>query len=90
VEEAKAAYSKREFVLKNSIALKEARETLFWLRLLVACALASGEETERLVDEAHQLVAILTSTVRTARFRMAAKLVILLTSSFLLLTCLVS
>jgi four helix bundle protein len=37
VEEAKAAYSKREFISKNSIALKEARETLFWLRVIASC-----------------------------------------------------
>jgi four helix bundle protein len=98
VEEAKAAYSKREFISKNSIALKEAREALFWLRLATACGLAGDKEANRLVDEANQLVAILTSTVRTARLRLPAKTLAilltshfsLLTSYFLLLTCLIS
>ena len=35
-EEAKAAQSKPNFVSKNSIALKEARESHYWLRLLIA------------------------------------------------------
>jgi len=67
-EEAKAAYSRREFALKNSHALKEARETQFWLRLIVRCGLADEErETERLRAEAGELLGILTATVRSAR-----------------------
>ena len=34
VEEGQAAISKRDFAYKNSIALKEARESHYWLRLL--------------------------------------------------------
>ena len=34
VEESQSAISKRDFISKNSIALKEARETHYWLRLL--------------------------------------------------------
>ena len=39
VEEAQAGQSRADFISKYSIALKEARETLYWLRLLDA----SGE-----------------------------------------------
>jgi four helix bundle protein len=67
VEEAKAAYSRREFAVKNAIALKEAREALYWLRIMYACKLASTDQIEALIDEAHQLVAILTAIVKTAR-----------------------
>jgi four helix bundle protein len=67
VEEAKAAYSRREFAVKNAIALKEAREALYWLRIMYACKLASTDQIEGLIDEAHQLVAILTAIVKTAR-----------------------
>ena len=67
VEEAKAAYSRREFAAKNSIALKEAREALYWLRSMSACKLASNDQIEALIDEAHQFVAILTAIVKTAR-----------------------
>ena len=34
VEEANAALTKKEFIMKMSIASKEARETKYWLRLL--------------------------------------------------------
>ncbi|HEY7443354.1 MAG TPA: four helix bundle protein [Vicinamibacterales bacterium] len=71
VEEAKAAYSRREFAVKNAIALKEAREALYWLRIMHACKLAkTTDQIDALIDEAHQLVAILTSIVKTARSRL--------------------
>ena len=36
VEEADAGYSKKDFTAKMSIASKEARETLYWIRLIEA------------------------------------------------------
>jgi len=39
VEESQAAQSKADFVHKLEIALKEARETRYWLRLLIAASL---------------------------------------------------
>ncbi len=36
LEEARAGQSSKDFVHKNSISLKEARESAYWLRLLVA------------------------------------------------------
>jgi four helix bundle protein len=37
VEEADSGQSKKDFIAKMSIALKEAKETHYWLRLLVKC-----------------------------------------------------
>ncbi|MBA3632672.1 MAG: four helix bundle protein [Acidobacteria bacterium] len=36
LEEAKAAQSRADFIHKNSVSLKEARESNFWLRLISA------------------------------------------------------
>ena len=36
LEEAKAAQSKADFIHKNSISLKEARESNYWLKLILA------------------------------------------------------
>jgi len=36
LEEAKAAQSKADFIHKNAISLKEARESNYWLRLILA------------------------------------------------------
>ena len=67
VEEAKAAYSRREFASKNSLVLKEAREARYWLRLIAAQRLAPHEEFQPLLNEADELVAIFIATVRTAK-----------------------
>jgi four helix bundle protein len=68
-EEAKGAYSRREFAAKNSIVLKEARESRMWLRLILECGLASEAEAKPLYDEANQLVGIFIATVRTLKRR---------------------
>jgi len=69
-EEAKAAYSRRDFTAKNSIVLKEARESRLWLRVIIAENLAPIDEVRLLLDEANQLVAIFTTSVK--RLRLAA------------------
>ena len=69
-EEAKAAYSRREFACRNNIVLKEARESRFWLRLIIATGLTpEGYEqtTEALRQEADELVGIYTASVRSTR-----------------------
>jgi four helix bundle protein len=66
-EEAKGAYSRREFAVKNSIVLKEARESRMWLRLILECGLASEPEARPLFDESNQLVGIFIATVRTLK-----------------------
>ena len=63
VEEGQAAQSRADFNHKYSIACKEARETHYWLRLLVAANIIPKEKLHPLIDEADQLVAILTSSV---------------------------
>src|SRR2546427_10682958 len=66
-EEAKSAYSRREFAVKNCIALKEARESAFWLKVIITCDLTRDPEAHRLLKESGELIGILTATVRTAR-----------------------
>lgn len=69
LEEADAGQSRADFVSKCNIALKEARETHYWLRLLGACDMVPAERIAPLVGEANELVAILTAIVRNARER---------------------
>src|SRR6476619_4745180 len=63
-EEAKAAYSRRDFAAKSSIVLKEARESRMWLRLIEAEHLAPVDEIRPLLNEANELVAIFTTSVK--------------------------
>jgi four helix bundle protein len=64
LEEADAAQSRPDFVSKCSIALKEAREAHYWLRLMQATN--EIKNVDRLVKEANELVAILTTIVKKA------------------------
>lgn len=66
-EEAKAAYSRRDFTAKSSIVLKEARESRLWLRVIAAERLAPIEEVQPLLSEANELVAIFTTSVKRLR-----------------------
>ncbi|MBI5446176.1 MAG: four helix bundle protein [Deltaproteobacteria bacterium] len=67
LEEACAGQSKPDFISKCSIALKEARETHYWLRLLKASGSARAESLEPLLGEANELISILTAIIRKAR-----------------------
>jgi four helix bundle protein len=67
VEEGQAGQSRADFVSKNSIALKEARETSYWLRLLKATILTDSAEVTALLSEAEELKRILGAIVARAK-----------------------
>ncbi|MGJ8640729.1 MAG: four helix bundle protein [Opitutaceae bacterium] len=67
IEEAQAGQSKADFTAKMSIARKEARETLYWLRLLNASEIMEADKLTGITKEADELVRILTSIVKTAQ-----------------------
>ena len=63
VEEAQAGQSRPDFISKNSIALKEARECPYWLRLLIAAKIMPEKRLAELRDEADEIKRILGSIV---------------------------
>ncbi len=67
VEEGQAGQSRADFVSKLSIACKEARETHYWLRLLSASEIVPEPRLVELLDEANQLIAILTTITKKTR-----------------------
>jgi four helix bundle protein len=67
VEEAKGASSRRDFTNKMTIALKEARETHYWLRLIRDTETFDEERMAPIVQEAMEIKKILSVTVKTAR-----------------------
>ena len=67
VEEAQSGTSKADFINKVAIALKEARETDYWLRLLQAAQVLPAERLARLNDEAQQLKRILAAIIVSAK-----------------------
>jgi len=67
VEEAQAGQSRADYVSKIQIACKEARETHYWLRLIVATDIVPAEKLAPLVQESNELVAILTTIIKTTK-----------------------
>ena len=72
VEEATGGQSNRDFLSKMSIASKEARETLYWLRLLKESDLTKIDVSEYL-DKSQELVRILSSIVKTTESKLRTK-----------------
>ncbi len=66
-EEAQGAESKNDFVHKLQIALKEMRETNYWLRVLAGSGVKSEASLKDLLEESAQLKAILSKAVATAK-----------------------
>ncbi len=64
VEEADAGESKKDFVHKLSIALKEAQETRYWLRIIIEAALLADEEIQNLLKESDELVRIINTIIK--------------------------
>jgi four helix bundle protein len=67
VEEAKAASSRIDFSHRMGIALREGRETLYWLRIVKALNVASPGEMELVISEADQIARILGAIVSSTR-----------------------
>ena len=65
VEEATAAESRRDFIHKMTIASKEARESMYWLRLLAESELVPGIDVASELEKVHELVRMLTSIVKS-------------------------
>ncbi len=72
-EEARAAESKEDFVHKLQIALKELRESNYWLRLLLKSGKVSAARMANLLDESNQLRAVLSKSVATVKGRSKEK-----------------
>ncbi len=65
--EAGAAQSGKDFDHKIGICKKEARETMHWLRMLVAADSSSRPECRALWQEAHELTMIFSAILKKRR-----------------------
>ena len=64
--EARSAESRRDFVHKMKISLKELRETMIWLKIISRKRLVANESISKAVIECDELIAIFVSSTRTA------------------------
>ncbi|MBK8702758.1 MAG: four helix bundle protein [Saprospiraceae bacterium] len=66
-EEANGALTKKDFINKLHIALKEARETHYWLRLLNETDYITETEFDSILKDAGELISILTAILKSAK-----------------------
>jgi four helix bundle protein len=67
IEEASAAQSRKDFIAKMSVASKEARETLYWLRLLRDSNICTEKELAGIIAESQEIIKMLTAIVKTTQ-----------------------
>ena len=67
IAEAQYGSSRKDFLNKLYIALKECAETLYWLELLASCDFFSPEEYNSLFSDCEELRKLLTSITKTVR-----------------------
>ena len=66
-EEARGAESARDFIHKLRIALKELKESRFWLKVIKEVPLMDKDRVDPLLSECEELIAIIAKSVSTAR-----------------------
>ena len=71
INEAQAAQSTNDFIAKLSISSKEARETKYWIDLLITTnyLTLNDEHTQSLQNEINELIKMLTSIIKTTQER---------------------
>jgi four helix bundle protein len=65
-DEVEAAESRKDFIHKLKICLKELKETRRWLRLAVTSGMATGSKMDAILVETEELIRIFFSSVRAA------------------------
>ncbi len=69
INEAQAGQSKADFIAKMSIASKEARETKYWIDLLIKTDYLNLSEShvQSLLQEIEEIIKLLTSIVKSSQ-----------------------
>jgi four helix bundle protein len=59
--------SRAEFIAKLGIVEEEADETLFWLEIIDEMEIGDTDVVQSLMDECDEIIAIMVSSIKTAR-----------------------
>ena len=65
--EAQSAESRRDFIHKMKVALKELRETLVWLKIIERKPLCPPDRLREILQECDELIAIFVKSIQTAQ-----------------------
>lgn len=69
VSEAERAHSKADFFAKMTIALKEANESYYWIKLLNATEYLTETEYDSLSNDIDEIISILVSITKTIKMQ---------------------
>ena len=64
---AQGAESRKDFIHKNKISLKELRETQVWLEILIKSKIIEPKLLKPLINETDELIAIIFKSIEAAR-----------------------
>jgi four helix bundle protein len=67
IEEAQSGESRADFIHKLGVAQKEARESLYWLRLLAESQIVPKGKMSPLMEETEELISVVTSIIVSAK-----------------------
>ena len=69
INEAQAGQSKKDFISKMSIASKEARETRYWIELLVATKFLNAKDghVQSILLDIDEIIKLLTSIIKSTK-----------------------
>jgi four helix bundle protein len=74
IREAEHAVSRRDFLHKLNIALKEINESLYWLELLVATDFLTRKMFESMKNDGNEILKMLVASIKTIKLKDNSKL----------------
>jgi len=69
ISEAQSAFTKKDFINKLGIALKESRETEYWLRLLKESDITNEKEFISIYADCEELSKLLTTIIKSSKLK---------------------
>lgn len=66
-QEAQDASSLADFINKLSIALREAKETFYWLQIIIESELLLQKDVDPKLKECNEIISILLSSIKSAK-----------------------
>jgi len=67
ISEAQSAYTKKDFINKLGISLKEARESEYWIKLLTATNHLDSKESKSIQKDCEELIKLLTTIIKSSK-----------------------
>ena len=67
--EAKYAQSNKDFINKYSIALKEANETLYWIKIMIKSDLVPKSIFQNMIEDNERMMKILITSINKLKYK---------------------